>query len=176
MTDVFGAAPSRKLSKASSGYTRPATGKIIFVSNAALFAQRGKKMEVKKEFSQGILDQLVAKYPSDTFIVCTDGSYSVFDEYLENAKSRIDLRTFKISENSLGETTTRLIALLKGLGVRFKRIRNPRSVHYRTIYKFIDDDNFLYVEASDYDLLGISPDKELTFNDMAKKRERASWP
>ena len=177
MTDLFSdRASRRKLATGDSvsEIMRPSSGRVLFISNAAFFAQRGKKMETKKEFSEDVLTQLTEKFRGDTVIVAMDPAWDIFEKPLEDAD--FDLRIFKHSVGSVGETTQRLIALLKGLGIRLKRIRNIRTVAPQAIYRFVDDENFIYLEGSDYEKMGIDPDKELTFQDMAKKRERSSWP
>jgi hypothetical protein len=133
-------------------------------------------MGAKKEFSAATLSALHAAHPDTIFVVCVGQDWQEFWEILEKPPEGMDVRLFRLDEDAAGETSARLRAMLVGLGVRFKPIRNPRTVSYLNIHKFILDDTCCVVGRDEYEKLGIDPDKELTFQDMANKRARSAWP
>jgi hypothetical protein len=152
--------------------------KLLLFAHPAFFTQRDKDMKPRDEYADGILRQLKDKYEGATFVVCLSPDYEWLRDKIDSSEDAkgLDLRFFKIRFDAAGETTLRLRELLKRLGIRLRPIRNPRSVSFLNIHQFVVDERFQLVQSDDYDKLGVAPEKELTFDDMVKKRRQAAWP
>jgi hypothetical protein len=85
------------------------------------------------------------------------------------------LRIFRMKDGAVGETTVRLKNMLLELGVKFRPIRNARAMSYLNIDKFARG-GLTVIRSDDYDKIGITPEKEVTFQDLVKKRRRSAWP
>ena len=149
--------------------------KLILVTDAAVFAARDKKNQPKQEFSAKIVEQLKESRHADAlFFVCLSPAWEIFREPLE--ASGLNVVIFRLMLDKIGDTMVRLRRELQSNGVKFKPIRNPRTVSHLVIDRFIRDDSCLVVHAdgTEYGKLSIQPDKELTFMDKARARKRKS--
>lgn len=147
---------------------------IYLISSAEFFSFRSKDMTPTGEFSQAIVDQLLAKYPLATFVVYCTPSCAPIRAALDALQNPC-IRTFESDPQNVGDTAVKLKSFLTSLGVRFKPIRNPRTVSVLNISRFVVGGTLQCITRDDYDKLGIEPDKELTFADMAKQRRKNAW-
>jgi hypothetical protein len=65
--------------------------------------------------------------------------------------------------------------LKQQLQVEVKLPRDARRLSWLNIGEFISDDRVRVVGGNDYEKAGVEPDKDLSFNDLAKIRSKKSW-
>lgn len=178
MSDGFLDDRPRRISVASQVTT--SENRVFLIHSPNFFAQRGKKMEPLPEFSDKVFEDLVSQDKGDTYIVLLDTRKlteveTIVKELKKRCSSNVDLRIFEMNMLQIGDTISRLKNLLQGIGLRFTPIRNPRTVSPLNIYKFVQGDRMVVVKDDDYAKFGIEPDKELTFQDMVKRRKQSAW-
>jgi hypothetical protein len=152
--------------------TGAATPKTVVVTSPAFFAKRDKKMKPLPEFSGELMQRLAAAHPGSHVLVLMHKEWMAFKQPLLDAGAH----TFDINLDDIGATMERLVQELRMLGVQFRPIRNIRTVSPLKLKTFIRAETCLVVDQDDYEKAGVTPDKEITFQDMVKKRVRAAWP
>lgn len=171
---VSDSAPRRKL----SGVKPTSNNKqsVYLILSPVFFSRRGKQMEPLDEFSEEVYSNLVDGDKGSTYIILhkQEDLPSVVLQNLVK-KDGLDMRFFEIDSAQVGDTISRLKNLLQSLGLRLCPMRNPRTVSPLNIQKFVQGDRLTTVKDDDYAIFGIAPDKELTFQDMVKKRKQSSW-
>ena len=172
MTRFVDDRPRRALVEGLPVISEEAPQKVTLITSPMFFLQRDKNwMPRVGEFAETVLEGLLAKRPEGVVMVVLHTSTEWMRERMEAAGFRI----FLVKEGEASETTIRLKQTLLDLGIRFRPIRNTRTVSYLNIHKFARN-NLVAVGADDYATLGIEPEKEITFQDMVKKRARKAWP
>lgn len=145
----------------------------FLIKSAAFFSKRNKDATSKAEFSESVYTQLLDKYHNTKFFVVTSGDDGWLWESL-TAKDCSVVCPITWDVDNRGTCMDNLIEVLRANGVRFN-IKNVRTVGLSNIQKFVIDNSMVVVEDNDYSKFGILPDKELSFEDMWKKRTKRAW-
>jgi hypothetical protein len=148
-------------------------GNIILFTDGCFFVERDKDMKPKEGqlFCDRVADDLLVAQAGKHVIVMLDEEHTWMKDRLEAKK----IEVFMLKLDAAGETTLRLVTMLRERGVRFRPFRNMRSVAHLNISKFIVEGAEVF-GPSDYELLGVKPEKELVFEDFKKERARKAWP
>ncbi len=172
MSDLLNDYPLRRSLK-----TKAESRVVFFITDLDIFMKRDERMKVKPaEVSPVIIDALKAKWPGATYVVILTPEQANHPAVSIGSHGLDNFHKYVVNPNQVGETTAGLIKFLKDLRIEFTPIRNPRTVSYLNIDKFIKSPKLTKIEANDYDKLGIEPDKDPSFQDLAKKRLRDAWP
>ncbi len=177
MSDFVNDRPSRGTFVPQTPQTA-SSGHIFIIQSPYFFCRRGKNMEQTDEFSDKVIEELVERDKGSTYILLCVGKGAGLVKSLKESAAfkKIDMRFFPVNTGAAGDTITRLRHFLTNMGVSFKPIRNLRTVSTLNIHKFVKYHLVTFVEEDDYAALGISPDKELTFQDRVQQRKRVAWP
>ena len=148
---------------------------IVVITAGSFFQQRGQELDVLRGYSDKIHNALLHQqenvYPRRQLVVCVYDSEQWMVERLEQIPR---LHLFTMYVGSFGETIVRLRALLQGFGVIFKPVRNLRAMSHLNLEKYALG-GLRVVTADAYDRLGLTPDKEETFAELAARRGRNGW-
>jgi hypothetical protein len=151
--------------------TKP-SAPVVLVTDAKFFARRDKDNIPIEEFSQRTWDGLFANCAEHRIVICIADEDSWIRDHVQPGDR---WEFFRIKYDSIGETTIRLRVVLSDLGLQFRPIRNPRTVSFLNIQKFVVGD-FTLLGTDDHEKVGLAPDKDLSFQDLANLRRKSAWP
>jgi len=171
MSDLLNERPKRKI----LGNPISNSSDVVYFVSTSLFMKRGKKMEVTNEISTDTISALSTLYPNSIFLIMALPANKELAERIYSSKGSLDIRIFNVDETNIRDTNLRLKKALEGLGLQLFHIKNPRTVSYLNIHKFVVDSKLVRIEPDDYASLKISPEKEATFEDLARVRRKKAW-
>ena len=169
--------PAQRLNKMKASLAKNRVVDVVLIASGDFFLQRDKKMEPREgEFASKVLEALTAQQREQpqarAIVVCLHDQQKWMKPHLEGIPF---LRVFRMKDGAVGETTVRLKNMLIELGVKFRPTRNARAMSYLNLDKFARG-GLTMIRSDDYDKIGIEPEKEVTFQDLVKKRRRSAWP
>jgi len=144
--------------------------RVYLFASGTFFLERDKDMLPFGEVpSQKVVDQV--KMMQGHKIIYLNEPHHFLAEPLEEQGFEV----VKDNAASVIATIAFLKQRLQELGIRFKPSKNPREMSALNLTKFAVGP-LTIVKANDYTEIGITPDKEKTFQDFAEQRKADAWP
>lgn len=144
----------------------------VLVKDANFFSKRNKDLTSKAEFSELVFNEFITKYTNRNIFVISTSVDSWLWEALKD-KNLNCIHPLSWNPETRGYDMDNVLGTLKSNGVRFNN--KGRTASLINIENYVLDNSLIVVEGNDYSKLGITPDKELSFEDMWKKRSRRGW-
>lgn len=161
--------PHRKMVSLKESSEQTIVKKVLLFTKPAFFCKRDRDMKPEQEISQRVIDDVRQTGAHCVVLVVSD------DDWMKEQLTQAGLDLFYINSIRPVVSAKSLKNYLVKLGVQFSYIRDFRQVTWLNMSKFTVNNILEVIRQDDYAKLGIKPDKEVTFQDMANDRKRGAW-
>lgn len=145
---------------------------LLIAKGAHLFSQREVSGKATTTPSDRVTAEITAKFPW-IVIVSTSLSRPIADFVKERHPATIIV---PVIGDAVHLTVENLLKILREeFGVLARTPRNPRTMSWLNLEKFVDEPGVVIAGPDDYGLVGVEADRELTLNEMIAKRSDNDW-
>jgi hypothetical protein len=155
------------------------TERLLVILGPIFFAKRDKDNKAERPYvrSEIVWQQVEARWDRVvTLMGVDDQRLQQGYQQLVMGDRKIHIDAVTVDTTDIGASTQRVIDYLRGRGIRMALPRNRRTVSWVNLQKFVSaGQSVTFVGEDDHVSIGVEPEKELTFKDLADKRARSGW-
>jgi hypothetical protein len=149
-------------------------GKPVVVVNSLFFTKRGETPDQRlTEFSQKMWDEFLQRFAEHHIVLVIPPCGWLGHRVEEFAK--LGINSLVVNSTDVLDTSSRLRAMLEDFGIHL-RPGTERQVSYSNASRYVTAGTLVYVGPDAFAVAGVEPDKEKTFEDMVRERQRTAWP